>query len=69
MIWLQYALWRRDVAARKLVRQRQLGERRVLWPRDRRREDALEQRLERWARVALIAERRLLRDATDRDQR
>lgn len=49
MIRLQFALWRRDVAIRKLAKLRK-----VRWRSDRwaNREVVLDQRMRRWERIA-----------------
>lgn len=57
MMRLQFYLWRRDAAVRKLAANQQLG---VRSRRQVRRGELLEQRAERWARLAMIQQRRVL---------
>ena len=54
MLTLNFIVWRRDVAARKLVRYRNKNA-----GLSRRRTEVLEQRVERWTRLMLVQQCRL----------
>lgn len=57
MFWLNWCVWRRDVAARRLVNHRRKRYQDARWDR---REQRLEQRTERWTRLMLVQQRRLM---------
>lgn len=52
MMRLQFALWRRDVASRKLVSFRKRKNAGIWYACDRRKEMRLEQRRDRWETIA-----------------
>lgn len=53
MLKLQWALWRRDVAARKLLKVRR---KHIKYAHDHRRIELLVQRMRRWERIATMYE-------------
>lgn len=55
MLTLNFIIWRRDVAARRLVKARR-------GVPTRRRLNVLEQRVERWTRLMLVQQKRLAGD-------